>query len=1021
MKRFKKALKVFSIIIILLIVIISLIPQIFHEKIEGVALQEIRKQVNCEVAFAHLDISIWRNFPNLTVILKDYSISNKREKADTLLKGERIDCVVDAIDYITDSHFSLKRLKFYKPVANVWIDKEGNKNFLILKTDTTNTQSDTSNFSLHLSHIELADAMISYTDQQSDLKVSLNDLDFEGSGEMVAHIFDLDTKINIASTNIESGGKTICKDKECNIKSILTINSVNNNYTLKECKLKLNRLVLDAKGAIQVDSNRIGIDVNFNSSKSEIKDFLSLVSFLKDDLDRIETAGNIQFSGFSKGYYVPGTDTVPQFKAALEVSDGKFKTDTLPNEIKNIHLDVVIENTTGLLDSTEFRLDTIFCQLEEHTIEGYAHIHGLKNLLIDSKIKGSIHLDEILKVYPVKGIDADGEITFDVAVDGRYQSLEGAKEIPHIDFDIDVQKGRFKYDSLPESISEVNFCSKGHIEQGKLDDAEILISKLSLLLGDDPIQGNFKIKGLTNPKIESSFEAAIHLEDMNKFYPITSMDMRGAFNINARVNGTYNSSTGEFPKVNAICSLKNAYLKTESYPKPVEDLNLDVEFKNSTGAIADTKLLIKQCHFTLEKDSFQLLGQLEDFKNYGYDLKIKGLVDLGKITKIYPIEELTLLGAVRTDVEVKGKINDLEKGNYEKTKASGSLDLHGLYIETSYLPKPVEVKSGSVILSPEVIVLKDLDLDCGKSCFKVTGKMKDYFCFFKDDGDLVEANLNLDADTLDLNEWKEMFTAGDPESTQSSASGVWKIPTSIDFDFDSEIKYLRYDDMHIKNLKGEITVKDGVLSMNETGFNTLDALFAIGGHYDTRDIKHPIFDFDIDIEKLDIQKAYNGLTLIRQLAPAASGTEGTFSIKYKIKGELDSIMNPKLPTLVGGGELRIINANINGMKVFDELSKAAKKDVKDPHLKEFTLVSEIRNNRLYLKPFSIKISGFHTEIEGVNDINGPISYQIKMELLPIEKLKVPFHVSGTYDNPKVALGKGAKLPEDSTSLKTAMQ
>lgn len=73
--------------------------------------------------------------------------------------------------------------------------------------------------------------------------------------------------------------------------------------------------------------------------------------------------------------------------------------------------------------------------------------------------------------------------------------------------------------------------------------------------------------------------------------------------------------------------------------------------------------------------------------------------------------------------------------------------------------------------------------------------------------------------------------------------------------------------------------------------------------------------------------------------------------------------------------------------------------------------SEIRDNKLYVKPFSLKVSGFNTDIEGVNNINGTIKYLVKIELLPITKLKIPFHVVGTYDKPKIELGKGHKIPE----------
>ncbi len=99
------------------------------------------------------------------------------------------------------------------------------------------------------------------------------------------------------------------------------------------------------------------------------------------------------------------------------------------------------------------------------------------------------------------------------------------------------------------------------------------------------------------------------------------------------------------------------------------------------------------------------------------------------------------------------------------------------------------------------------------------------------------------------------------------------------------------------------------------------------------------------------------------------------------------------------------------MKIFEEISKTAKKeDINDPHLKDFHMTTEIRDNKIFVKPFDIKISGLNAEIEGVSEISGAISYIVKIELLPIEKLRIPFHVSGTYDNPKVAIGKGHSLP-----------
>lgn len=1007
----KKILLIVGIFLFLLVAFISFIPQLFHDKIEEVTLNEIKSQIKSNVDFKHLDISIWKNFPNLTIVLDSVSVSDKKIKGDTLLTSERIDCVIDIIDYVKDEYINLISVCLDRPIVNAWIAKDGTTNFLILNNDTSTATSGTSAINIHLKDIEIKNAFISYRDMKNESEFFLKDFSYEGSGEIGPETFNLKTVAQVESSSLKVNGKNYFTDKSIGIKSLLTVNSKEGIFTILEGNLKINSIALTLLGNLQIKKDRVGLNFTFNSTETELKDILSLASFFKKDMQGIETEGVVKFSGFSRGNYIPGTDSIPKFQINLEVSKGKFKLDSLPDAIENIHLDFMASNTKGLLDSTQLGLDTLFFQLKEHKVQGHVHVHGLKNLEIDAALKGSIHIDEILKVYPVKGIVAEGEINFDIQAEGKYASLGDNMAIPDFNFDIDIKNGKFKYDSLPEAISKINFQSTGHAKQGKFQDAEISIANLSLLMGDDPIKGNIKIKGLKNPHIQSSLMADMHLEDIGKFYPIAGLNMKGALKVNATINGVYNSSTGQFPKIDANVLVKEAYVKTENYPKPIEHLNLDLIFKNETGKTEDAKINFKQCGFVLEGDSFNLTGYLNDLKNYNYDLQMKGILDLGKITKIYPLQGMSLAGQINSDVAVKGSITDLEKGNYEKTKASGTLQLKKLYIKTDYLPKPIEIKSGVIALSPVSIFLKNLDMDCGKSCFKLNGAVKDYFCFFKNDEDLVEAKLNLDADTLDLNEWKDLFSTAPTQTTQPSK--VWKVPETIDFDFDSDLKYVKYEEMIIKDMKGEIRIKDGILTLKETGFNALNASFDIGGTYNTRDIKHPLFDFDLNIQKLDIQKAYKGLKLIRDLAPAAAETEGVFSIKYEIKGELDQEMNPKSETLIGGGELIIEDAKINGMKLFDELGKASgKKEMNNPHLKEFTLVSEIKNNKLYLKPFAVKISGFHTEIEGVNDINGPISYQIKVDLLSIEKLKVPFNVSGTYSKPKVAIGKGAKLPDE---------
>jgi hypothetical protein len=558
----------------------------------------------------------------------------------------------------------------------------------------------------------------------------------------------------------------------------------------------------------------------------------------------------------------------------------------------------------------------------------------------------------------------------------------------------------------------------GHTPQGDWHQGIFAIEHLKMKIGDDPVDGRLTLKNLLKPDVDAYLNASIKAEDLKHIFPIDSIEMRGVLQTVATVKGLYDPASGAFPNVNAEVVVEGGYLKTPNHHEAIENIALKAHLKNVNGKLSSTALTLEKLDYTLSHENFQIKGVVKDFEDYEYDLMIKGLIDLGKLTKIYPIQDLTLSGEIDSDIEVKGKLTDLDRGFYERTKATGTILIKDLVVDGKNFPHPLFADEAHVRLTPEVIYLDKFRLKTGNTSLTLVGEMTDYFGFFKNNGDLVDAELDLSADTLDLNEWKIAFTSVDRSGVSMSAgaapqSTAWQIPTNIHFVFDSNIGFIRYEDMQITDMKGEIVMKDGTLTIQETGFNSLDAKFLASGVYDSRDVDHPAFDFTLDIDELDIQKAYSEMKLVRELLPAAADAEGMFSINYELKGELDDAMFPITSTLTGGGEMHIAEAKINGMKIFEHLSKAArKKEINDPHLRDFTMTTEIRDNKIFVKPFNVKISGFNTVIEGVTDINGPLEYLVKVQLGPIHSLNIPFHVSGTYDNPKVALGKGHKLPDE---------
>jgi AsmA protein len=215
---------------------------------------------------------------------------------------------------------------------------------------------------------------------------------------------------------------------------------------------------------------------------------------------------------------------------------------------------------------------------------------------------------------------------------------------------------------------------------------------------------------------------------------------------------------------------------------------------------------------------------------------------------------------------------------------------------------------------------------------------------------------------------------------------------------------VKFGQMDIANLDGEIKIQNGVLTLNETGFNALDSKMSIDGDYSTRDVKHPTFDMDVNIDKLDFNKAYKTIVDPKGVCPAA----GNFSTKYTIKGELTPGFSPIYSTLEGGGKIVIDSVSVKGMKMMNHIKNVSKKEeFKDPKLADVTITTEIKNGKLLIYPFTFKISKFLTEVEGSQGLQDEtIDYLIKLSVPPLSKLRIPMTIKGTSDKPIIKMGKG---------------
>jgi AsmA protein len=906
---------------------------------------------------------------------------------------------------------------------HVVVLKNGKANYDIMLKDTSATSdTDTSSqVNLGLGKIMMSKSNVLFEDLGLDFHADIKGIHHIGTGDFQKDIFDYNTETVLDEVTIDYGKVRYFYKKRVAIFMEMKMNLQDLLFTFKENIIHINDFKFKMEGNFGMMTHGYSMDLKFASKETTFKNILSLVPgvYMKD-FKQVSTSGDLAFKGFVKGTYSDTSARIPAFHVELKVIDAVFKLDSLPTPVKNIQMDMVVDNPYGIVDSTLLDIRTFHMDLGKHPVHGRLKVQGISQYKLDADIMADLDLAELETMFPMKGLDLKGKLNFEWKAKGLYKTTEGVKNkkkttellaLPAMHLNLKLSDGRLKYDSLPTAIENVQLHLVADNETGQLENTVVEVKSLHLDMGKNPIHGTARVSGYKKYQVDADIKASLDLADIEKMYPMDSMQMAGMFDLDVKAKGVYDPLAKIFPALDAKMNLTNGYVKVKEYPEPIQNMHLVAEATNKTGKVSDTKLIISKLTYTLEDEPFTVSGTLADLDKYNYDLKIKGLVDLEKMTKIYPVEGLKLKGLVDTDIETNGCLADVEAGKYYKVSSKGSVEFKNIEVSGKEIPRKIWIQNAFFSFTPSKIVLERFKGLFGRSNVSITGDISNYMAFLTKGNELIKGDMDLKSDTLDLNEWIADSSTSKSAPHSASTPSVVQVPLNVDFIFDSEISTLIFQDMKLTKMDGEIRIKDGVLSMKETGFNTLNALFSLSGDYDTRDLKHPLFDFILNIKELDINKAYREVKMFRDMAPAAANTFGLFSIDYKLKGELAQDMSPITQSLVGGGVIRIADAKVNGMKLMEEISKSAKKkEINDPHLKDLVMETEIKDNNIYVKPFSLDLSGLNTEIEGVSEINGAIHYIVKIEL--IEKLKVPFHVTGTYDKPKVALGKGHTLPAE---------
>jgi hypothetical protein len=506
----KKSLKIAGIVLVVFTASLFAIPYFFKDQIKAKITEAINEKVDAKVSFADADLSLFKNFPKATVTLDKLLIINKAPfEGDTLVSLGELNLKMSIKELFKgkEEAMEIEGITSKNGFINIIFNKDGIGNFDIAlkdnKPEEANSKSDP--MSLKIQRYQIENFKFQYFDEASQMRMVIDSLNHEGTGDFSGSKLDLDTK-STAKVSFDMGKINYMKNVALSLDAVLGIDLEKSKYTFKENKALINQLPLEFDGFIQMAEAGQIYDLKFKTPTSSFKNFLGLIpAAYSSSLEGVKTTGDFTVNGFAKGML---TDTtIPKFSIAIASNNGSFQYPNLPKSVQSIVIDTKIVNETGIMNDTYVNLDKLSFRIDQDVFDAKANIRNIStNALVDAALKGTINLANLSKAYPIKlekpltGIlKANVTTKFDMASveKSQYQNINNAGTIGLTGFNYDDGNG--KNMTISNALVQFN-PSQVHLKQfnaktGKSDLSVtgVLDNFYGFMFRKQELKGNFNL------------------------------------------------------------------------------------------------------------------------------------------------------------------------------------------------------------------------------------------------------------------------------------------------------------------------------------------------------------------------------------------------------------------------------------------------------------------------------------------------------------------------------------------------
>lgn len=997
----KKILKIFGLTLggivgVMLLVVGALLWVVFTpERLTPIVRQAVDKVIACEYEIGEVELTFFSTFPEFGLRADTLCLVNVCEgaKADTILFAPQVVATVDVMSLWKDRHLNVRQLTLSNVEGYVYLsDSISNIEVLALAEDTV--AADTTGFVLPFDRItvgalQLTAKKLVLDDRCDSIDAALYNTSIQ------AHMNGWeDMMLLLSSSDVcaKVGEEMYANHLSVDVSLPLSIDMETQSLDMRQARVRVNEYELAVDGIVNM-ADSVSMQVNVQAEEWQIAPLLGLLPrSLTTSLEGIDVDGKVSLNADIAGVY--SESRLPIVDANVVLQQGRGSYASLPYVLR----DVSVEADTHVDLNNESNTNIILHQLSAKTKSSSVTCRGrvdnvLTDMQLDVRVGVNAYVPDFAYFMP-ENMQVEGRLKGTLDAKASLEDLlEFRLDGMKLKANLYAQDFSYEQDSMQASSPAMRVrCELPNTTASSknVDWASVRISTSGLQFS----QTNTLYASMGVSDIVVEVNDVLSSETVQAVVDVQSKEF-----VQLKMDSIAVNVTSPQLKATLAVNMKDSV--------EIPTISAQLAYDSMLANYGDICGLMQASSLEVNLSSSK---QNKSIPRLEAAVRTKALEANVDTTISVETQALAVRAVARYNAEAD---NMLLRWNPRLDVVMEQGKVH-----MSSIAPPIVIPYIDFAYSNRECAINQSQLQIGQSDFSLSGNVHNIGAWLRG-RDELQGELNFVSEYTDVNELMALFSAEQgseetevlTENTTEEYDSVvvtkgesepFLVPMNMNLSLNTHIQEARVFEQNLRNLKGKLYVKDGILVLEEMGFVCNAAKLQLTAMYRTPRRNHIYVGLDYHMIDIHIEELVQMLPQLDTIVPMLKSFKGNAEFHLAAETYTNAQYKIKPSTLRGACSLTGKDLVVMDSETFSTISKKLLFNKKTEN-KVDSLSAEITvyKKEIDVYPLCVSMDNYMVALGGRHNLDMTFNYDVNV----LSPIYLGVNVSGSIDDLDIKLTK----------------